>query len=149
MVHDLHHSLEVRSPSYFEVAILKENADGCCVLCRTKFRKQANEADNKGATRAVDALINFEAVKVRSLPLRRLFIVIILDLTRLALIFQHFGNEKYEVAQYDKTLQSYEASSVKIATSLAYLNSGQNIIFSSALTLMMALAAQGIMKGAF
>lgn len=32
---------------------------------RTKFRKQANEADNKGATRAVDALINYEAVKVR------------------------------------------------------------------------------------
>lgn len=77
------------------------------------------------------------------------FLAIVLDLTRLALVFQHFGNEKYEVAQYDNTLQSYEASSVKIATSLAYLNSGQNIIFSSALTLMMALAAQGIMKGAF
>ena len=33
---------------------------------RTKFRRDANQADNKGATRAVDALINFEAVKVRS-----------------------------------------------------------------------------------
>lgn len=31
---------------------------------RTKFRKQANEADNKGATVAVDSLINYEAVKV-------------------------------------------------------------------------------------
>lgn len=33
---------------------------------RTKFRKQANAADNKGATSAVDSLINYEAVKVRT-----------------------------------------------------------------------------------
>lgn len=32
---------------------------------RTKFRKEANAADNKGATLAVDSLINYEAVKVR------------------------------------------------------------------------------------
>lgn len=32
---------------------------------RTKFRKQANAADNKAATVAVDSLINYEAVKVR------------------------------------------------------------------------------------
>lgn len=31
---------------------------------RTKFRKQANAADNKAATVAVDSLINYEAVKV-------------------------------------------------------------------------------------
>jgi ATP-binding cassette subfamily B (MDR/TAP) protein 7 len=31
---------------------------------RTKFRKQANAADNKAASTAVDALINYEAVKV-------------------------------------------------------------------------------------
>jgi ATP-binding cassette subfamily B (MDR/TAP) protein 7 len=33
---------------------------------RTKFRKQMNAADNKGATVAVDSLINYEAVKVGS-----------------------------------------------------------------------------------
>lgn len=32
---------------------------------RTQFRKQANAADNKAATIAVDSLINYEAVKVR------------------------------------------------------------------------------------
>lgn len=31
---------------------------------RTKFRKQANAADNKAATIIVDSLINYEAVKV-------------------------------------------------------------------------------------
>ncbi|KAI5454993.1 Iron-sulfur clusters transporter atm1, mitochondrial [Naganishia albida] len=89
---------------------------------RTQFRKEANAADNKGATVAVDSLINYEAVK-------------------------HFNNEKYEVKQFDDTLKRYEKASVKIATSLAFLNSGQNMIFSSALTMMMFLAAQGIIKG--
>ena len=51
------------------------------------------------------------------------------------------------MAQYDATLKTYEKASVKIATSLAALNSGQNFIFSSALTMMMFLAAQGIVKG--
>jgi ABC-type transport system involved in Fe-S cluster assembly fused permease/ATPase subunit len=31
---------------------------------RTQFRKQANAADNIAASKAVDSLINFEAVKV-------------------------------------------------------------------------------------
>jgi hypothetical protein len=35
---------------------------------RTQFRKQANQADNKGATVAVDSLINYEAVKVGYYP---------------------------------------------------------------------------------
>ncbi|KAG1869651.1 P-loop containing nucleoside triphosphate hydrolase protein [Suillus tomentosus] len=89
---------------------------------RTQFRRDANKADNKAATVAIDSLINYEAVK-------------------------HFNNEKFEVAQYDKHLKQYEKSSVKITTSLAYLNSGQNIIFSTALTATMFLAAQGVMKG--
>ncbi|KAI9061153.1 P-loop containing nucleoside triphosphate hydrolase protein [Trametes sanguinea] len=89
---------------------------------RTRFRREANSADNKAATVAVDSLINYEAVK-------------------------HFNNEKYEVAQYDKHLSAYEKASIKIATSLAYLNSGQNVIFSTALTMMMFLAAQGVIKG--
>lgn len=62
-------------------------------------------------------------------------------------MLQAFNNEKYEVAQYDATLRTYEKASVKIATSLALLNSGQNLIFSSALTMMMVLAAQGIING--
>ncbi|KZF21896.1 iron-sulfur clusters transporter-like protein atm1 [Xylona heveae TC161] len=89
---------------------------------RTQFRKRANAADNKGATVAVDSLINYEAVK-------------------------YFNNEKFEVGRYDKALTAYEQQSIKVATSLAFLNSGQNIIFSSALTAMMWLACNGVANG--
>lgn len=89
---------------------------------RTKFRRQANAADNRASTVAVDSLINYEAVK-------------------------YFNNERYEIGRYDKALAQYEKSSIKVATSLAFLNSGQNIIFSSALTVMMYLGARGIVDG--
>ncbi|KAK5075119.1 Iron-sulfur clusters transporter atm1, mitochondrial [Lithohypha guttulata] len=89
---------------------------------RTKFRRQANAADNQGATVAVDTLINYEAVK-------------------------YFNNEKYEVNRYDQALKKYEDASIKVTTSLALLNSGQNIIFSSALAAMMYMAANGVAQG--
>ncbi|KAJ5503920.1 ABC transporter integral membrane type 1 [Penicillium fimorum] len=89
---------------------------------RTKFRRQANAADNRGATVAVDSLINYEAVK-------------------------YFNNEKFEVARYDKALKRYEDASIKVTTSLAFLNSGQNMIFSSALAAMMYLACNGVANG--
>lgn len=90
---------------------------------RTKFRRQANAADNRGATVAVDSLINYEAVK-------------------------YFNNEKFEVARYDKALKTYEGASIKVTTSLAFLNSGQNMIFSSALAAMMYYASDGVATGA-
>jgi ABC transporter ATM len=90
---------------------------------RTKFRKQANAADNQGATVAVDTLINYEAVK-------------------------YFNNEKFEVNRYDVALKKYEDASIKVTTSLAFLNTGQNVIFSSALAAMMYMAANGVASGA-
>src|ERR1700724_2071143 len=44
-------------------------------------------------------------------------------------------------------MKSYEKSSLKIATSLALLNSGQNIIFSTALTGIMWMAVTNIVGG--
>nr|POE65358.1 iron-sulfur clusters transporter atm1, mitochondrial [Quercus suber] len=89
---------------------------------RTKFRKQANAADNRAATVELDSLINYEAVK-------------------------YFNNENYEYKRYDNALKDYENASIKVATSLSYLNSGQAFIFSTSLTAMMYLAAQGVAAG--
>ncbi|KAI9007450.1 P-loop containing nucleoside triphosphate hydrolase protein [Phycomyces nitens] len=89
---------------------------------RTRFRKQANMADNEAASKAVDSLINFEAVK-------------------------YFNNEKFEVDQYSVPLKKYEKASLKIASSLALLNAGQNAIFSTSLTVIMLLSAHSVMKG--
>lgn len=89
---------------------------------RTGFRRRANNADNKAASVALDSLINFESVK-------------------------YFNNEAYQAKKYDMALQKYQDFSIKIATSLAFLNSGQNLIFTSALTAMMYMAADGVASG--
>lgn len=60
---------------------------------------------------------------------------------------QYFNNERHEIAKYDRALIEYEKSSVKVATSLAALNSGQSAIFSTSLTVMMLLAAQNVING--
>lgn len=60
---------------------------------------------------------------------------------------QYFNNEKFEAGRYDSALKDYEKASIKVATSLAYLNTGQNLIFSTALTGMMYLAASGVADG--
>lgn len=60
---------------------------------------------------------------------------------------QYFNNERYEVGRYDAALRNYQDASIKVATSLAFLNSGQNLIFSSALTAMMYFAADGVASG--
>ncbi|CAM9011073.1 unnamed protein product [Wickerhamomyces anomalus] len=90
---------------------------------RTGFRRKANNADNQAASVALDSLINFESVK-------------------------YFNNEAYQAKKYDNALAKYQDYSIKIATSLAFLNSGQNVIFTSALTAMMYMAADGVATGA-
>ncbi|TPX37847.1 hypothetical protein SeMB42_g06847 [Synchytrium endobioticum] len=89
---------------------------------RTKYRKQMNAADNEAASKATDSLINFEAVK-------------------------YFNNESLELKQYDAALSKYENAALKTTTSLAFLNIGQNAIFSVTLTAMMWMASQGILSG--
>jgi len=89
---------------------------------RTQFRVNMNKADNEAGNKAIDSLINFETVK-------------------------YFNNEDYEAEIYDKSLQKYETASLKTSTSLALLNFGQNLIFSSALSVIMIMAAQDILAG--
>ena len=89
---------------------------------RTKFRRQANAADNEASLIALDSLINFELVK-------------------------YFNNEAYQLNKYEKALNKYQDALIKIATSLAFLNLGQNLIFTTALTAMMWMGCQGVMAG--
>ncbi|XP_062541659.1 iron-sulfur clusters transporter ABCB7, mitochondrial isoform X2 [Armigeres subalbatus] len=89
---------------------------------RTKFRVYMNQAENEAGNKAVDSLINYETVK-------------------------YFNNEQYEAQRYDGVLKKYEAASLKTSTSLALLNFGQNAIFSVALSTIMVMAANEIVKG--
>ncbi|XP_061946220.1 ABC transporter B family member 25, mitochondrial isoform X3 [Populus nigra] len=89
---------------------------------RTKFRKAMNKADNDASTKAIDSLINYETVK-------------------------YFNNEAYEADRYDEYLKRYEDTALKTSRSLAFLNFGQNVIFSTALSTAMVLCSHGIMNG--
>ena len=81
-----------------------------------------NRAENEAGAHSVDSMINYETVK-------------------------YFNQEEYEAERYDKVLKKYEDASLKTTTSLAFLNFGQNLIFSASLSGIMLLAAKGIMDG--
>ncbi|KAL4587867.1 hypothetical protein LXL04_000742 [Taraxacum kok-saghyz] len=89
---------------------------------RTRFRMDMNKADNDATTRAIDSLINYETVK-------------------------YFNNEKFEADEYDKYLMRYEDAALKTQNSLAFLNFGQALVFSVALSAAMVLSSNDIMKG--
>ena len=89
---------------------------------RTRFRKDMNSYENKASAIAFDSLINYETVK-------------------------YFNNERLECRRYDEMLTKYSAMAVKTQSSLSLLNFGQNAIFSFGLTLIMVLAARGIVQG--
>ncbi|GAX78993.1 hypothetical protein CEUSTIGMA_g6433.t1 [Chlamydomonas eustigma] len=89
---------------------------------RTQFRRSQNKAESEASSRAVDSLINYETVK-------------------------YFNNEKHEVARYDECMARYQEAGLKQATSLSYLNFGQGVIFTVAMTAGMALTAQRVAVG--
>eukprot|EP01080_Neovahlkampfia_damariscottae_P001624 gene1624-12749_t len=91
---------------------------------RTKFRKNMNRVENEASSKVIDSLINYETVKF-------------------------FGNEKHEANKYNTFLKEYENESIKVQSSLSFLNFGQQFIFTSALTIMMIMTAKGVMTGNF
>src|SRR5437016_3407344 len=86
---------------------------------RMEIRRRANELDSKANTRAIDSLLNYETVK-------------------------YVNNEEYEARRYDENLQKYESAAVKNEASLGLLNVGQSCIIAVAVTLLMILAAEGV-----
>jgi len=88
---------------------------------RMDIRRRANELDSRANTRAIDSLLNYETVK-------------------------YFNNEEYEAHRYDDNLRQYENAAVKTEASLGLLNIGQSLIIAIAVTLLMILAAEGVVN---
>jgi ATP-binding cassette, subfamily B, heavy metal transporter len=89
---------------------------------RTKYRKQANEADSAAHSKAVDSLLNYETVK-------------------------YFNNEAFESRRYDESLERYRKSRIKAQTTLSLLNTGQQLIIATGLVAMLWRATQGVVDG--
>ena len=89
---------------------------------RISIRKRMNESDTDANTKAVDSLLNYETVK-------------------------YFGAEARETERYDRSIERYERASTQTYTSLAVLNSGQAVIFTVGMTVVMILAVRDIMAG--
>jgi ABC-type transport system involved in Fe-S cluster assembly fused permease/ATPase subunit len=89
---------------------------------RMKFRVSMNRFDSEANTQAVDSLLNYETVK-------------------------YFGNEQYELQRYNNSLKHWESEAVNSQTSLSALNFGQSVIIAAGVTVIMIMAAQGVVAG--
>jgi len=89
---------------------------------RMEIRRRANELDSRANTRAIDSLLNYETVK-------------------------YFNNEEFEARRYDENLRKFETAEVHNEASLGLLNIGQSAIIAVAVTVLMILAAQGVVDG--
>ncbi|WP_455233912.1 ABCB family ABC transporter ATP-binding protein/permease [Thiogranum longum] len=89
---------------------------------RMKYRVKMNATDSRANTQAIDSLINYETVK-------------------------YFGNEGHELGRYNQSLEEWEDAAVKSQTSLSALNIGQAAIIAIGVTVLMVLAANGVVAG--
>ncbi|MDE2271142.1 MAG: ABC transporter ATP-binding protein/permease [Xanthomonadaceae bacterium] len=88
---------------------------------RTAGVRAMNEVESAANARAVDSLLNYETVK-------------------------YFGNEEFEARRYDADLRRYEDAAVKTETSLAVLNGAQALVIALGLTVLMTMAALGVVE---
>ena len=89
---------------------------------RINIRRDMNAADTEANTKAVDSLLNFETVK-------------------------YFGNEAHETRRYAQSMEVYEKAAIRTWVSLSVLNSGQAVIYSAGLTLVMLMSALSVRAG--
>nr|GEV16096.1 ABC transporter B family member 25, mitochondrial-like [Tanacetum cinerariifolium] len=60
---------------------------------------------------------------------------------------KYFNIYQYEAEEYDKYLKRSEDAALKTQDSLAFLNFGQTLIFSTAISAAMVLSSNGVMNG--
>jgi ATP-binding cassette subfamily B (MDR/TAP) protein 6 len=89
---------------------------------RTKFRREMNELDTVSRGRAVDSLLNFETVK-------------------------YYGNEAWEVADYERSVIEYQKADWKSNASLNVLNTAQNVVITTGLFCGLWVAAKRVTVG--
>lgn len=89
---------------------------------RTRFVREANQAESQTSTRAIESLLNYETVK-------------------------YFTNETYEARHYDTELAGWENARRKNRLSLFALNGGQAFVIAAAMTSAMVLAAKEVSQG--
>lgn len=89
---------------------------------RMEHRHAMNRFDSEANTHAFDSLINYETVK-------------------------YFNNEKLEQKRYDELLGQWEDVAVKSQATMSMLNFGQGVIIAVGVTVIMFLAANGVVKG--
>jgi ATP-binding cassette subfamily B protein len=89
---------------------------------RTMYVREANKMDSKTHARALDSLLNYETVK-------------------------YFSAEEREAKDYDDSLWKWEQARRKNRLTLFALNSGQALIISLAMTLMLCLSAYYVIQG--
>ena len=78
--------------------------------------------DSGAHTRAIDSLLNYETVK-------------------------YFGNEAFEAARYDESLNKLRQARITAQNSLSALNIGQQLIIAVALVAMLWRATDGVVQG--
>jgi ATP-binding cassette subfamily B protein len=89
---------------------------------RLHIRRDVNSADTESNSKAVDSLINYEAVK-------------------------YFNNEDREIERYDSVMHRYEHASVKAINSLSMMNSANTILFTIGLGAVMIMCALEVKAG--
>jgi ATP-binding cassette subfamily B protein len=89
---------------------------------RISIRRDMNESDTDANSKAIDSLLNFETVK-------------------------YFANEQMEARRFDKSMEKYERSAIRIWTSLGFLNFGQAVIFYAGVIVIGVLSVLGVMAG--
>ena len=88
-----------------------------------KYRYDMNDMQSEANTNAVDSLINYETVK-------------------------YFNQDNFEVERYNNTMRRWEEVAVKSFTSMTALNFAQSAVIAVGVTIILILAADGVVKSA-
>ncbi len=89
---------------------------------RIGIRRAMNESDTDANSKAIDSLLNYETVK-------------------------YFNNEEMEARRFDRSMERYERATVKMWSSLAWLNIGQTVIFCIGMMTVMLMSAVSVARG--